>query len=408
MSTGNIDDPNASPARIRHGTAEYRRASSAMSLVGFANFSLIYCVQPLLPRFVSEFGISPAQSSLALSYTTGSLAVMILVAVVFSHAFGRKGLIFTSMLLGSFLSIIASLADDWHILLVSRLLEGIMLGGVPAVAMAWLAEEIHPKDMGRAIGIYVGSTAFGAMIGRVGIGVAVEYVSWRTALGGLGMLCILATMGFALLLPPSHHAATGPAITLKGHIALWARHLRNRDLLHMFLIGFLLTSISLTLYNYASFHLSKAPYYLSQTQISFLFLTFGLGMVSSPIAGRLADRFGRKPLLVMAFIIMASGILLTLSASIVGVLAGIAMVTTGFFIGHATASASVGALANSSKSHATSLYLLFYYTGASITGTFSGWFWQHAGWSGITALTGSIALTGLMIASTSRTSPRTP
>ena len=55
---------------IHKGTKAYKHAGFALFLVGFASFSLIYCVQPLLPAFSQSFQISPASSSLALSLTT--------------------------------------------------------------------------------------------------------------------------------------------------------------------------------------------------------------------------------------------------------------------------------------------------------------------------------------------------
>ncbi len=80
------DRPAATAGFIRHGTREHRRAGLALFLLGFASFSLIYCVQPLLPAFAASFGVSPAESSLVLSLTTGFLAVSILLAGAFSQA----------------------------------------------------------------------------------------------------------------------------------------------------------------------------------------------------------------------------------------------------------------------------------------------------------------------------------
>ena len=51
-----------------------------MFLAGFATFSLLNCVQALLPEFAQDFHVGPAQSSLALSLTTASLAIAILCA----------------------------------------------------------------------------------------------------------------------------------------------------------------------------------------------------------------------------------------------------------------------------------------------------------------------------------------
>jgi MFS transporter, YNFM family, putative membrane transport protein len=404
------DDRAASPPRasrdapaprwIRRGTADYRNAGLALFLAGFASFSLIYCVQPLLPEFAASFGISPAESSLALSLTTGFLAFAIVLAGAFSQALGRRGLMFGSMALASLLTIVAALVPGWHGLLAARALEGLVLGGVPAVAMAWLAEEIDPAHLGRTMGLYVGGTAFGAMMGRVGMGLLTEFTSWRVALGVLGLICLVAAVGFLVLLPRTRNFVARPGFDLAFHLGAWRGHLRNRGLMRLYATGFVLTSIFVTIFNYATFRLTGVPYGLGQTAISMIFLTFGFGIVSSSVAGSLADRFGRRPLLVIGFLLMLAGVLLTLAASLVAIAAGVALVATGFFVGHAVASGAVGPLAGTAKGHAASLYLLFYYMGSSLTGSAGGWFWQHGGWPSIAALTGALALVGTLLALT--------
>ncbi|MBS7543489.1 MFS transporter [Ancylobacter oerskovii] len=392
-----VPEIGAAPAFIERGTADYRRAGLALFLAGFASFSLIYCVQPLLPDFARSFALSPAQSSLALSLTTGLLAVSIVLAGAFSQVLGRRGLIFGSMALAAVFNLAAAFSPSWHTLLLARALEGFVLGGVPAVAMAYLAEEIHPRHLGKAMGLYIGGTAFGAMMGRVGMGLTTEFASWRVALGVLGALCVASAIGFLLLLPRSRNFEPQRGLGLGFHLAAWGGHLRNRALLRVYAIGFVLTSIFVTLFNYATFRLSGAPYGLSPSAVSMLFLAFGFGIVSSSLAGSLADRFGRRPLLVAGFLIMLAGVLLTLSASLVAIAGGVALVATGFFIGHSVASSSVGPLAGLSKGHAASLYLLFYYIGSSVTGSMGGWFWEHGGWTSIVALTGGLAGLGALL-----------
>ena len=384
---------------IRRGTPEYRRAGLALFLVGFASFSLAYCVQPLLPAFAKSFAITPAESSLALSLTTGMLAFSIVLAGAFSQMLGRRELMFASMTLAAALNIVAAMVPSWHGLLVARALEGFVLGGVPAVAMAYLAEEIEPGHLGKMMGLYVGGTAFGAMTGRVGMGLMTEFTSWRAALFVLSALCLVSAIGFLLLLPRSRNFEPEGGFRPGFHVAAWLLHLRNVGLVRLYALGFVLTSIFVTLFNYATFRLSGAPYNLSQTAVSMIFLAFGFGIVSSSVAGGFADRFGRRPLLIAGFLIILAGVGLTLIESLVAIGAGIALVTTGFFIGHSVVSGSVGPLAGVSKGHAASLYLLFYYMGSSITGSVGGWFWQHGGWSFVAALTGTLALAGVVLSS---------
>ena len=80
------------------GTPAYRRASLAFFMSGFSTFALLYCVQPLMPIFARDFGVSPAASSLSLSLSTGFLALAIFCAAAVSERFGRRSLMFVSLL----------------------------------------------------------------------------------------------------------------------------------------------------------------------------------------------------------------------------------------------------------------------------------------------------------------------
>ena len=383
---------------FRRGSPAYRRASLALFLGVFATFSLLYCVQPLLPEFARDYHVAPAVSALALSLTTGALALTIFLTGAVSQGLPRRPLMFTSMALAAGCNLLAALAPSWPVLLLARLTEGAVLGGVPAVAMAYLAEEVHVGDLGRAMGLYVAGTAFGGMMGRVGMGLLVEYGSWRMAMALLGVLGLLAAAGFAALLPASVRFRARRGSSLRQHATQWARHLRHGDMARLFGIGFILTSVFVTLFNYAGFRLIAPPFRLGQTGVSLIFLSYILGMVASPWAGQLADRHGRRGPLVGMLLVMGLGAVVTLSGSLVLITLGILLVTVGFFGAHAIASGWVGELAGAAKGHAASLYLLFYYVGSSITGSSGGWLWQRYGWWGIVALAVVLALGGIWLA----------
>lgn len=90
---------------LRRGTGAYRRASFALFLSGFSTFSLLYCVQPLLPVFSREFSVSPAESSLSLSLSTGFLAIAIVCAAAVSEGLGRRSLMSISLVGAAVLTI---------------------------------------------------------------------------------------------------------------------------------------------------------------------------------------------------------------------------------------------------------------------------------------------------------------
>lgn len=367
------------------GSAAYRRITVALFCSGFATFSLLYCVQPLLPEFAREFGVGAAGASLALSLSTALLAVSIAIAGMLSERYGRRELMFASMAVAACCNLLTAVAPSWHLILAARALEGLALGGVPAVAMAYLSEEIDASGLGFSMGLYVAGNAFGGMMGRVAMSVLSEAFGWRHAMLAIGVLDLLLAAAFIVLLPRSRNFVRNTGMQLRDHLAIWKAHLIHPRLRLVFAIGGLAMGIFATSYNYAGFRLMGAPFSLSPTLTGLIFSAYVFGIFASSWAGALADRFGRAPLVASGIAISCVGLLLTCASLLPLVIAGIVFITIGFFTAHSAASSWVGRLAQHGRGHAASLYLLAYYLGGSILGSVGGWFWEHAGWYAVTA-----------------------
>ncbi|MCA1325837.1 MFS transporter [Herbaspirillum sp. alder98] len=367
------------------GSAAYRRITIALFCSGFATFSLLYCVQPLLPEFAREFHVGAAGASLALSLSTALLAVSIAVAGMISERYGRRELMFASMAVAACCNLLAAVAPSWHLILAVRALEGLALGGVPAVAMAYLAEEIDPAGLGFSMGLYVAGNAFGGMMGRVAMSILAESFGWRPAMLAIGVLDLMLAVAFIFLLPRSRNFVRNTGMQLRDHFALWKAHLCHDRLPLVFAIGGLAMGIFATSYNYAGFRLMGAPFSLSPTATGLIFSAYVFGIFASSSAGALADRFGRAPLVAAGIAISCVGLLLTCASILPLVIAGIVLITIGFFTTHSAASSWVGRLAQRGRGHAASLYLLAYYLGGSVLGSVGGWFWEHSGWLAVTA-----------------------
>ncbi|ABE28635.1 major facilitator superfamily (MFS) transporter [Paraburkholderia xenovorans LB400] len=383
---------------LERGTRAYWRASIALLFAGYATFSLLYCVQPLLPSFSAAFNVTPAQSSLSLSLTTAALALAVFVAGFISEGWSRHKLMTLSLTISALATIGVSIAPHWHQLLVLRTLEGLALGGVPAVAMAYLAEEVHPDGLGLAMGLYVGGTAIGGMAGRVITGVVADLFSWRVAIGTIGVLGLLSMLAFRALLPPSRHFVPRRGLGFTHHRTALLRQFTRPGLPLLFLLGFVLMGSFVTLYNYIGYRLLAPPYRLDQTEIGAIFVVYLTGVVASPWSGRMADTFGRARVLTASLLLMAFGLALTMLHPLTAIAAGIACVTFGFFAGHSVASGWVGRLAKDAKGQAAALYLLAYYIGSSVVGSYGGHMWTSYGWNGVAGLVGALLVIGLIAA----------
>ncbi|WP_237476715.1 MFS transporter [Lichenibacterium dinghuense] len=392
--------PPGPVAHNRIGSARYLRASVALFLAGFATFSLLYCPQPLLPVLGRAFGVQAASASLAVSFGTAALALSIVAAATLSDLRGRKPVMLLSLVLASALNAASAFAPHWGLFLAARALEGVALGGVPAVAMTYLAEETEASGLGLAMGIYVGSTAVGGMGGRVITGLVAEAAGWRTAVAAVGAIGLATALGFALLLPASRHFRPR-AVDLGTQARAFRAALADRRLVALYLFAFLAMGGFVAVYNYAGFRLEAPPYGLDQAQEGLIFTLYLLGTVSSTVAGTLADRLGRAPVMALGMAIALLGAGATLFAPLPAVVLGIALVTVGFFAGHGVASGTVGGFAGPNKAQAASLYLLTYYLGSSVLGTAGGVFWTAARWPGVAGFVaalfaGAVALAAVL------------
>lgn len=370
---------------IKKGSKEFRKANAALFAGGFCTFAVLYSTQPLLPYLSKEFNISPTTASLSLSATTISLAISLLIVGSLSEALGRKSVMTFSMFSASILAMLTAFVPSFHYLIVLRILQGFVLSGLSAIAMAYLGEEIEEKSLGIAMGMYISGNSLGGMFGRITIGIFTDLFNWRIALFSIGALSLISSVLFYVQLPPSKHF-TPRTLNLKKLTKSMVNHLKNSNLLCLFITGFLLLGSLVSLYNYIGFQLIAPPYSLSPTLVSFIFVIYLCGTFSSTWMGHLADNYGKQKILRIALLIMLGGIGITLTKNLALKIFGIALLTFGFFGGHSIASSWVGHLANHDKAQASSLYLFFYYIGSSVGGTSAGTFWTNYGWVGVVGL----------------------
>jgi YNFM family putative membrane transporter len=378
------------------GTSAFSRVRWSLFAAGFSTFAQLYFVQPLLPVFSHDFGISPAASSLALSLATGVLAIATLAGGAISDGIGRKQVMGASLFASAFLTLCLAAAPSWGTLLILRFLAGISLSGVQAVGIAYLAEEMKPEAFGRALGLFIAGGVIGGMAGRLMMSFIVDVASWRTASFLLGAVALCAAIAFWRYLPASRNfGGRQAALDFRGALRT---HLTHRTLILLFIEAFLLMGGFVTLFNYLTFRLVGPPFGLTQTFAGAVFAVYIAGIFSSIWAGGLAARVGRPMVFRGGLAIIAIGLLLTLSNNLAVIVLGAAVFTFGFFASHSVANGWVSQAARSNKALAASLYLFFYYQGSSLVGSFGGLFWARFGWIGIVALIGGLLAVAILIA----------
>ncbi|MDE2288233.1 MAG: MFS transporter [Burkholderiales bacterium] len=378
------------PAGVTRGTRRYTHISWAMFFGGFATFAQLYCMQSLLPLLSTHFDITPARSSLAVSASTLTMAGGLLVTCLLSDSISRKRLMCAALFSSSLLTILSAFTPGFASLIALCALKGLALSGLPAIAMAYLSEEVEHGSLGMSMGLYISGNILGGMVGRVGSALLADVFSWRVAVAVIGASCFLMSLQFVRSLPPSQRFVPRRA-PVSEIVRQARRHLKDPALLGLYLFAGLMMGSFVSVYNYLGFRLAAPPFGLPQAVIGMIFSMYLIGVMGSFIAGPLSDRLGRHRMLWLLVALALCGLLLTLSQQLGWVIGGLALFTFGFFGGHTVASSWVGQHAREGRAAASALYLFFYYMGSTVLGTYTGVVMHGTGWHGVVALL-SVAL----------------
>ncbi|MGM0521679.1 MAG: MFS transporter, partial [Pseudomonadota bacterium] len=221
---------------IEAKTRAWWRATLALCLGSLLVFINLYAPQPLLPGLKEVYGVSTLGVSLIMSISTLSLAFSLLVFGPLSDAIGRESIMRITLLLSGLCSLALAFAPNFEMLLALRLLQGFVLGGLPAVAIAWMGDEFDKPALLSAVGLYIGANSLGGIGGRIVGGSMAEIGGPTAAFLTVGVLTLLGSLLFWRLLPNSR-AFTPTPFHFSTALHDLGGHLRSPVLLAAYALG---------------------------------------------------------------------------------------------------------------------------------------------------------------------------
>ncbi|EIJ33778.1 MFS transporter [Thiothrix nivea] len=382
---------------IETNSRDFRFATWALCLGSAMIFANLHVVQALLPTLAQQFQLSELQASWSLTITVLTLGLSLLVYGPLSDAIGRKPIMVVTMAGSVLVTLALSQVESYPMLLLLRGLQGFFLGGLPAIAIAYMGDEFTRKAVVLAVGVYISANSLGGVTGRMLGGFVGEHYGWAAAFGVMGVVSALVVVAFVLLLPKSRNFHAKPLHPV--HVMQdMGGHLRNPVLLMAYCIAFGNFMVFLNQYSYITFVLADAPYHLSPHALGMLFLTYLTGSFAAAVSGRVAQFLSPPVGMALGVLLLMCGSLLTLIPNLLTIVLGFMVSSFGFFFTHSLASSWVSHHALKARASASSLYLVFYYMGASAGGFLLAPFWAWQGWLGIVA--GSLLVYSLTLGCT--------
>lgn len=365
----------------------------ALFFASVAVFADLYITQPILPLLSRAFGVTAPTAALTVSVVVLMIALVSNAYGPLADAFGRKPVMVASCAALAVPTLLCAAAPTFTALVLLRALQGLLMPGVAAVAVAYLGDEYAGAALGPAVGSYVAASVLGGLTGRVASGWIASHFSWRAPFLVFGALTLLAAVGMALHLPASPR---GSAPSVGGAFRDMAGHLKDRRIVGGLLVGASVFFGFIAIFTYLPYYLTAPPFGLSTAKVSGVYLVYVSGIATSWLAGRAAGRLGRRAIMAAGFLVAAAAALGTLAGSVEAVVLALVALCIGMFMVQGTAPAFVNATAREAKGGAGALYTTFYYLGATFGSILPGYAWQAWGWPGVVAACLAAFLAGLL------------
>ncbi|MEZ9237862.1 MFS transporter [Shewanella sp. 10N.286.52.A9] len=373
----------------------------ALCLASIVVYINLYAVQGMLPLIAEHFNVSGAKATLILSVTSFSLAFSLLIYAVISDRIGRLAPIMVSLWMLVASNLLLIFAQDFDALLLVRLLQGVLLAAVPAIAMAYFKEQLPAGFLLKAAGIYIMANSLGGIGGRLMGGLLSQYFTWEQAMMVNFSVTLIGISIVTYLLPrreikcAATQHSTSVINKIKHDIGGFIYHLTDPQMRLVYAIGGLAFMMMVNQFSFIQLHLMADPYNFSRFAATLIFLCYLSGTLTSYLSAKWVVKFGAQRLFKGALVVMLLGTLLTLMDNLLCITIGFLLTASGFFLTHSCCNSFVAIRASTHRAKATSLYLCSYYLGASLGGPYLMIFWHQSEWQGV--VIGSVGLLSLLL-----------
>lgn len=368
----------------------------AVGLVGVFAFMQVYSIQAILPELMRDLRATEVQAGLAVGATVLGVAVMSPFMGMLSDAFGRKWLIVSSILFLSVPTALMYSVSSIQEMMLYRFLQGLSVPGITVVLIAYVGEEYSGKILSMLMSFYVSGTVLGGFSGRFILGHLDSWIGWRQAFLVMAVMSVAGGILVWRQLPASKNFVAKPDM----HVALetlW-HHLHDRYVLTACALGACVLFTLVGCFTFINLHLAHEPYHLNSAQLANLFTIYLFGVVVTPMATRLINRFGPVPTMIMAVLLSVVGVVATLASPLWVIILALTAMSSGVFITQSATISYIAVNVKEGRSLASGLYYMAYYSGGTLGAWACGVAFAQKGWLGVVIALLAVQVVALLIA----------
>ncbi|WP_445037409.1 MFS transporter [Streptomyces hayashii] len=240
----------------------------------------------LLTKIGSTFSISDGMAGLMMTMPGFLAAISAPVVTVATARIDRRLMLCVFMLLLAVANFLAAAAPDYWLVLVSRVIVGIVIGGFWSIG-AGLAQRLVPAaSVGRATAVIFSAVPLGSVLGVPAGTFIGDLADWRTVFVALGALTVGVLAMLLLVMPPLPPDRT-------THLSVLGGMFKGVNTRFALLLTFLVVLAHFGTYTYVTPFLEQVTDAGSQLITTFLLVYGAAGIVGNFLGGAVVTRYPR-------------------------------------------------------------------------------------------------------------------
>ncbi len=336
--------------------------------------SVMYATQPLQPLLASEFEVSIVKAS---SFTAVIMLFLAISPIFYGYileSIKAKTLLITASILLFFTNLALSFSNSYEMFLTIRTIEAIIIPAILTGAMSVLANDKNNTKVNMSI--YVASTVFGGLVGRVFSGFIAEEFGWRMVFFLLSLAQLLVLFFIQKLQLKTETNLVKPTIKDISNI------LKDKRFIVLYTLMFIVFFVFAGLLNILPFRVKELIPETSETQIGLLYLGYGMGIVVSLSIHKIVNIFKKElRAIIFGITVFIISTLCFFSTNALLLFSAVFIFCVGMFTIHTLSTRIANSLRASQKALTSGMYLTFYYIGGAFGSIVPSIIYEKLGWN---------------------------
>ncbi|REG83214.1 MFS transporter [Marinomonas pollencensis] len=355
----------------------------------------LYYNQPVLPLIGQDLALSDLLLGAIPAATQLGYAVALLLISPLGDRFPRRNVIAVLSVILSITTFTAALSQTAYVLIIACFVMGLS-ANITQQLIPFAASLSSAKHKAQVMGTVMTGLTMGILISRTISGSIGEHFGWRAVFIMSGVIAILFGVLLYRYLPNNKPANSLPYLKLIASMGGLIK--QHKVLRQSALIGALWFAAFNAMWATLALHVSQPPFNYDAQQIGLFGIIAMSGIIGAKVSGKWVPKFGSNRILIVSMLLIILGFIVAalFANRLWGLTLGIILIDLGVFSGQVANQVRIFSIDPAAQSRINAVYMLFYYSGATIGSALGVKIISHFNWFSVCLFCAVITGIGLL------------